>query len=362
MKVFLDTNILQAEAFGESPLFRFFLFASHSIGYTVSVPPFVLDEIVSKFGKQLTTDLNKAKRTAGTLSKRLSRDMAPALSEVIVNDEVESFGIRLLSLLQTGRFELLPYPDTSHKKLVRKAVRRKRPFDDSGSGYRDALIWELMLDALASNDEDIILISGDKDFLDGTDIHPDLLGEIPPGLLSRQDNLALFTTLSSFVESHVSSHLELVLQDDAIDALQYLGVDAGDTIGLAVQETYRHYWDNNELELPDDFESLELGYVLDVYDYAVGEVRKVEMDRVLLTGSATLLCEFETFVHKSAAYDLEHLTIYDHDWNSHYVHGAVTVELACDFHLDVNLAEPKKPDVSVLILEARRLSASPPDG
>jgi hypothetical protein len=70
-------------------------------------------------------------------------------------------------------------PEPPHEELVRRAINRTRPFDDKGSGYRDALHWHFFLHTVeqAWDAQDLVFVSGDRTaFGDGNSsrFHPDL--------------------------------------------------------------------------------------------------------------------------------------------------------------------------------------------
>jgi hypothetical protein len=68
----------------------------------------------------------------------------------------------LESLVREANGEILPIPQVPHERLVEKAARRQRPFDVNGDGYRDALVWESVLELLERDTNPVVLISNDR--------------------------------------------------------------------------------------------------------------------------------------------------------------------------------------------------------
>ena len=77
-------------------------------------------------------------------------------------------------------------PEPAHSSLVRRAITRTRPFDDKGSGYRDALLWHLFLNVVDQfwEEHELVFVSSDRAAFGpaGNDIghrlHPELEAEL----------------------------------------------------------------------------------------------------------------------------------------------------------------------------------------
>jgi hypothetical protein len=67
-------------------------------------------------------------------------------------------------------------PRVSHEEVVKRDLLRRKPFGESGKGYRDTLIWETVLAELRREQSQMALVSHNiKDFA-GPDrmLHADL--------------------------------------------------------------------------------------------------------------------------------------------------------------------------------------------
>ena len=163
--------------------------------------------------------------------------------------------------------------------------------------------------------------------------------------------MELFTSLSGFIEVHVNPHLKVVFEDEPEQSLALLGVDPAETIKTAVEGMTRYQWEARELNLPEHFEDMDLEQVEYVDSYQVNEVRELSSGRAILDGNAVLTCYFSAFMHKQYTHESLEFTVYEPDWNNYYAYGSVTAEVKCGFRLDIDLTNPKKPDVSVLSLD-----------
>lgn len=74
--------------------------------------------------------------------------------------------------------KLLPIPEVPHARLIGRAVSRKRPFDANGDGYRDALVWESVLELLEVAGDRVILISNDSTAFSETRERPQLAADL----------------------------------------------------------------------------------------------------------------------------------------------------------------------------------------
>jgi hypothetical protein len=129
---------------------------------------------------------------------------APAVDFEAKVDEYETF---LRSTLDRNGAFVPPLPEIDVSDLVDRAVQRRRPFDENGSGFRDSLLWETVVSELRDNAEiDLTLISRDgKAFQESKgssalhpDLHRELTGRNILGRVTLVDSLAgYFSTLEN---------------------------------------------------------------------------------------------------------------------------------------------------------------------
>jgi hypothetical protein len=93
-------------------------------------------------------------------------------------------------------YAILPYPAVDHRTVVARALARRRPFDAKGrNGYRDALIWETVLELARGLSEGRVLLCtrNSKDFGE-RGLHADLRAEVA----SLAVPVELLTQVSAF--------------------------------------------------------------------------------------------------------------------------------------------------------------------
>jgi hypothetical protein len=88
-------------------------------------------------------------------------------------------------VVRHARGELLPIPAVGHLRLLEKAAARRRPFDARGEGYREALVWESVLELLERTPEPIILVSETHAAFSRTRAEPELAADLVSELGER---------------------------------------------------------------------------------------------------------------------------------------------------------------------------------
>lgn len=193
MHVILDSTVLISDFHLTSVASRGLLEGGKSGVIRLGVPELVLLEVIHKWGQRVEQAIAKAK-TVATEANRVGLEglkvTIPAL-----DDEVHRFGISLRQKLKDASVTVYAIPGVSHEFLVNKAIQRKAPFADNGTGYRDALIWETVREILRTSDEAVTFVTNNtSDFgsSSGT-IRESLLEELTHDGIDH-DRLMILTT------------------------------------------------------------------------------------------------------------------------------------------------------------------------
>ena len=143
----------------ESQLLRFLI---DEAGLRVVVPMSVLVEVAANHAREYSRAKSQFLKHSDALRRVVGRSSMPAIELPAATDYREQLLIRLENM----GVELLPWPEASHEDVVMRAANRQPPFNDQGSGYRDALVWLSCLDLIGAG-ETVVLVSQDNDFADG---------------------------------------------------------------------------------------------------------------------------------------------------------------------------------------------------
>jgi predicted nucleic acid-binding protein len=165
--VVLDSNAVILDLRPAEDGWRRLCAAARAGRVSVGIPEIVVDELV-------------AHRT-----NRHQPDVADAITALAAWRDGRAE--RLVDKLLGGGagFELLPYPEVTHRAVAARALARRRPFDRLGhDGYRDTLVWETVL-ALARSrpGAHVVFVSrNSKDFAaevsPGAPLHPQLRDDV----------------------------------------------------------------------------------------------------------------------------------------------------------------------------------------
>jgi hypothetical protein len=160
--VVLDATEINRDWFLRGPDFEFLRFLISEAGLRAAIPESVVAETVANQKRELHRARKQLEKAKLSLRRVAGRDVDLGPDFVTTGDYAELLTARLEIL----DIETLGLPDTSHAEVVRRATERVPPFDQSGSGYRDTLVWLSCLE-LAAAGETVFLVSQDKDFAGG---------------------------------------------------------------------------------------------------------------------------------------------------------------------------------------------------
>lgn len=215
MRLILDTNILfKGGRFlgrGEWPV----LISAARMGYVrICVPEVVIREHVNRYSNDLTMvlrDLKKGEEMLAALRPPVESDPE---SEALVR---HSWPQSVNAEAWTGSYDawlrgfihehgaVLPLPTISHDKLLDAVLERRKPFAAGEKGYRDALIWWTVVEAI-DDERTMFATDNAKDFMDGdgTSLADDLVADL--GARSEHlSTLSVRRTLAQVLDELVPS-------------------------------------------------------------------------------------------------------------------------------------------------------------
>jgi hypothetical protein len=321
--VVLDTSIIGADFGLDSISFRLLFDNHHLTGHRVAVPEIVIQETVNRFREKLSAEMGKLAAAARELGKMTLEKVAVAKVDQPRN--VQYYEQNLRRKLQYRGNTILPLPRVRQQALIDRALKRRKPFSESGNGYRDALIWETILNYGRKHRRDRVafLTANTKDFCEGTDLHQHLVDDLVAANL-RKDYVKVFTTLQDFTGKEVMPKLprphgdfvkyttanwpKFRLADSLLrlfeDKLQHKEVDS-DTLG---QPYYIEDPTIQGIHEPDTIEVLN-------------ERRTKQKERILEL-QAEVECLFDCYIEKHEYWCMEgDDQISATDWNETYMAG-----------------------------------------
>ena len=175
MKIILDTTEIVADPALKGVYFRLLREYVASSGSQVIIPEVVIQEARRCMREDVTKLIAEL---LGAVHKLRTRYVWEALDRAITEGlEIGDADDEMLEYTWYGDLEdaferrlsdfgasVIPSPSVPHSLLVTAELRRRKPFDGKGRGYRDALIWCSVLEAARDGAETAFITSNKADF------------------------------------------------------------------------------------------------------------------------------------------------------------------------------------------------------
>ena len=146
----------------------------------VLLPRFAMDEAIAVYQRRRVAKKIEIRSAARHTSKQVQEILEQAA--LVLDHESQNYPKQLTKSLQRAGVEIHRAPRIGHAALVMMAASRRRPFDEKGSGYRDALHWATVVEVVKDHYEesDIVFISNDQRAFGSSngDLHPHLLEDL----------------------------------------------------------------------------------------------------------------------------------------------------------------------------------------
>jgi hypothetical protein len=279
--VVFDANIYVSDFWMGGAEMQLALEAFERLDYIRVLPEITAREVVGRFSHSVRESLRKLKSASADLrrigvdssidEKRLGKE---------ADDRIESYSQFIRA--STGLVFLEPIPEVSHESLVDRAIGRRRPFSDGGSGYRDAILWNTILSIAKTRR--VILVSADSRAFHEKDggpnvarLHPELVDDLIQANMPK-DQVILCGGLPQFNEAFVKPKLKMIADIvNEVNESKFLNYFDEDKVSeLLIEQIPEH---REDLEF---MESASLGKLL--------EVKAIEA-YLLDEDKAWLLCE-----------------------------------------------------------------------
>jgi hypothetical protein len=242
--------------------------------------------------------------------------------------------------------EVVPYPNVLPKTLVEASYSGKKPFKETGEGFKDFIVFETLKTVAAQHgSQGAFVTSNKKDFCGPNgELHSDLQSQV-------QQEITVFDNIHDFNIGVLTPQLEVL--DDIAERIR-----SGTFSGFDLDATLTACFIT---ELCDKYRRVEVPGIL-VEDTTVSSVytpstRSLTVNRLgegkLLLGLIGYVeLELSGFVPKIELFalskeDMENISIDDHDWNDYVASASTTVEF--NFSMTAIFDESKNQIESVSI-------------
>lgn len=343
--IVLDSNVFIADYWLRSPSFvllRQFLSKTKA---TLVVPKIVFEEVVNDHKEEVDkfkSGASKLLRTADRIFRQFERPgWAEMISKAVANDPYPAF---LSAILSEMKAQIPDYKDISHEKIVARDLARKRPFQESGKGYRDTLLWETVVRQCIRKDELTVLVTDNfQDFYnpDG-ELHPNLRRDV----LARGyafDSVALSRSLPVFTDTYIVPYLAerkdfaTLVQHDKVPGLDLQEISERNMQILveAVDDTPSVMIDDAGIYEPS------VDVIEDISYFQVEQVSEIEKGILLVVYHFSATVSFTYFLPHSEYYSMPDeesagIAILDHFWNEYVMRVEASTEIVVKCRLTFN--------------------------
>lgn len=207
MKVVIDSNVIIADFHFQGKSLRDCLNDMKLCGYSLYVPEVVRCEVAAHYKRKLEDFHKKICKEIKQWFPNYLR-MASLPSEQDVAKLASAYCTELSKHLKNFGVEIGEYPEISHKEMVERDVMRQRHLR-----YRDALIWESVVNVAETEGEPVAFITEDGDFgcwdkeTKKQCLHKELVKELEHrGVASNR--VLLFRNMKTFCKQRLYSELE----------------------------------------------------------------------------------------------------------------------------------------------------------
>lgn len=222
MKIVLDSTVIISNFFMSGPTFRLFKWFIDIHNPKLIVPQIVLEEVKNKYREIAHSKISSVLSSIDNINSHLQIDIETSFNIGDLDDKCSHYNQLLDDALSSINANIISYDHIPQSDIVDRDLSRKRPFRKVGkdnkfsTGYRDTLIWEIILRNVVADTNLVVFISNNKsDFCEkgSTALHKHLREDLSrldlPG-----DRVKICESIDSFVDGHVK-HLLPVLKDVA---------------------------------------------------------------------------------------------------------------------------------------------------
>ncbi len=283
MHVILDTNILVDNYRLDAPKFQALDIYLKKTKSKLLIPELVRKELFKKYRQNLVeySDLiSKNERILFSQAKSLE-------VETLMNGYSADF----LRMIAKNKFSILKSRGHSSKKMFDRALDAVAPFDSSGRGLRDTLIWFDILEAVKESSDTFCFITANSKDFGKIELHKNLIDD-----LGKNKNRLLY---SNSLESFLSYYGEQIAFIDKGFFEKFFADKSSEVISVvdknhinksSIQEVGSEYdiWDIQDVAINN----------LEIYDFYIYYSNE-EIYKVNVEVAVTLELDLSVFDYQS---------------------------------------------------------------
>jgi hypothetical protein len=254
----LDTNAIVRDPQFVGNGIQLFLYSSIKLSLGVCLPEVCEDEVKGLYKRDLIDGDKAIRKIKADIQKKTFWKHSFPTDGISVDSWIEKFNDRIEYNKNHFKIKVLPYPKVDLKEIAQRASARKKPFKESGAGFRDYLIWKSILQILKRTKSKVCFISANtKDFFEQERPHPDLISDlealgIDPNRLTFQRSIAEVNKKFIIPKLKPFSNLKSIFcgnNPSKFDIREWLEVNLAFYLEFEQVPKYLTKLDNSDIEL-----------------------------------------------------------------------------------------------------------------
>lgn len=318
-------------------------------------PEIVIDEVKNKYKENVIKQKNELEKAYSSLGKLSVKGIKTLIESDFVEKLAKEYNKYFDDKIVESNAIIEHYPKISHKKVVQRALSRKKPFNENGqTGYRDYLIWESVINVLKRNMEQVIFITlNTKDFCSEDRLHNELLEDLNKKHIGI-DRLVFYDSLKKFIDKQVVPQLEeikeLEMIKEKLENSEYQDIDFSNLIQNELEKLIvGTELDTEKIHMMSQYENPTVTDIVDINSIDILGIKKLHTGELFINAYLNVECGFEFFIYKADYYCMvgKKFIVLDSDWNEHYIWATDSMEILIeiDFVLDTNAKEITSSEV-----------------
>jgi hypothetical protein len=342
INIYIDSCILYSDPFFKTRSSLALLRVAEECEATILVSKVVFEEAKSNYAKTITKTSSDYQKVTEKLKRFGYTKEYPTIE---VSDAEQTWDDYYQYLVAKHNVSILKYDNNLLPEIVDRAVKRKKPFKESGQEFRDCIIWlSYAAHANKSSCAGFLLTKNSKDFFDSS-------GKLHPELQEDCSKIKIYTSIHDFLDTE-KGILEIAKNDVLLNQIDLEEIE-GDLIEMCstsdsdriYQKLYDYVSAIEPTYLDDEFYGC--GYCdldgMDIFDVNL-DSKEVYNDDVVLKGTITTTCLIDYYMYNSVRDPGE-----DHHYlyktNEHEV--SLSIEVWTDKELELDFADISYGEIKI---------------
>jgi hypothetical protein len=205
--IFLDTCVLCRDFSLQGRKLRILADRVATLNARLVLSSIVVDELVNRYSQEIAEKVKAVKSSLrGLRSKVWDTSLLPHVDLDSLAD-VERYRRYVTDWLESKNALIVQLPQVPHADIIDRDLARQRPFQDSGAGYRDYLIWRTFLSEAEEFDGEALFVSANtKDFFDNGDLHKHLASDLRS--LGIAERVRAFPSLEALIDEYLQPRVD----------------------------------------------------------------------------------------------------------------------------------------------------------